>query len=119
MTQCSRKFCLLAEVLAKFFGTRKFGTHDLEGDRLIAVDVESIRDNRVRSSRDNLGNAVPVRKHATNQAATRQPAVVDRLSCIEIVAVHSAQNLPLPLDRVAPGTGRLLSLRCGRCGPAY
>ena len=111
MAQCSCKFCLLAEISTKFFGTRKFGTHDLKGDGLIPFDVESIRDNRVRSCRDDFGNAIPVRKHAANQSATCQLAVVDSLSCIEIVGSHNAQNLPSLAHRLAPGTERL----CQRC----
>ena len=103
MTQRSGELGLLAEITAEFFGARKLGAHNLEGDRLIAFKIKRVRDDRVGAGRDNLSNAVPVSKHSAHKAAACEPSVVGSIICFKIFAIHRGQNLPLLLDRVAAG----------------
>ncbi len=79
---------LAAEIVTECGMQRAFRPDDLQRDRDVADDVDGLDDDRVRTGRHDILDAVPISDHSADET------VATRLGWVRHLVVHSVETLP-------------------------
>jgi hypothetical protein len=88
MRQRHRDFDLAAEVVTERGVQRAFGPDDLQRDGDVDDDIDGLDDDRVRTGRHDVLDAVPISGHSADET------VAPRLGWFRHLVAHSVETLP-------------------------